>query len=181
MNTILKFYIELFVASILSAILGLMMLVRLDFIKPDGVVFVGISSLLPIVILGYRNGLRGAVPCALMGGALFYYIRYGSVMDYAALTELILAPLFASLAGLFKTYSRPSYLRVMLGGVFAEAMRLIFLSIGGHFSYPEPGISTLISSFIDNFYFVAADTLVLLAILSALYFSTKGRLFEYKI
>lgn len=181
MNTILKFYIEVLVAGIFCAIFGLISLLRLDFIRPDGAIFISLPLLLPLVIIAFRDGLRGSVICALLGGVLLYVTKSGSSFHLAEFIEMVLAPLLASLIGLFKTYSRPTYQRILAAASLGEIARLIAMSFGACFYSGEFRADSLVPALVDNFYYLIVDFGLLIGILTFLYFLTKGSLFEYKI
>lgn len=181
MKTILKFYIEVLVASIVCAIFGLISLFRIDFIRPDGVVFVYLPVMFPLVVIAMRYGLRGAGLCALLGGILFYVAKGGNSLTVAEFTEIFLSLGFASLAGLFKTYSRPSIRRILGAAVTAEGLRLLGLSIGAAFYSGAFDIKRLEGALIDNTFFLVTDLGMLLILLSLAYYLTKGGLYEYKI
>lgn len=181
MKTLLKFYIEVLIAGIFCAMFGLVSLFRLDFIRPGGAVFVYLPLALPLVIVGFRSGLKGSIPCALLGAVLFHVTKGPSGAPLASFVEVYLSLGLASLAGLFKTYSKASLRRVVAAALSAEALRYISLSLGGSLYSGTFNSARLGPSCIDNLYFIAVDGVLLLGLLSLGYLLTKGSLYEYKI
>lgn len=181
MKTILRFYIEVLIASILCATLGLISLLRIDFIRPGGVIFVYLAPLFPLVVMALRYGLRGSIPCALLGAILLYVSKGGSLLPTAALIEIFASFGLAGLIGLLKTYSKTSIKRVLATGLIAEGLRLIGLSLGGAFYSGAFEMAQFSKALTANFYFLAVDLAIMMALLSLGYYLTKGRLYEYRL
>lgn len=141
-------------------------------------------EMLPLVIMGLRNGTKWGCFTGFVHGLLQMIIGFSNVMQCATLLAQIgcilldyllafsvlgLAPLFA---GLFKKNKRVGFI---VGSVIVGFLRFVCSFLSGWLlwgSYAPKGMSAVHYSFVYNASYMIPDTLILAVIVGILAYST---------
>lgn len=182
MQVNLRIFAELISATAAFLAFGILNLFAIDLGWSDAIIFVGISPLIPLVLIGFRCGFKMCFLAALIASSALYFFTSGITYELNVFIDIVISSLAASLATLMATYAKPRLHMVLISCLAAEFLRFavvlayaVYSKAGSALGF---GLSELAAS--NGIYFIF-DLTGLIVISTGLFLASSGRLYEYKL